>query len=60
MPETKITYEEYKKALEEKERLEKYLEHLTRITRAFIYQEEGERVKARKMQALIDNNKIKS
>lgn len=57
MPEIKITYEEYKKALEEKERLEKYLEHLTRITRAFIYQEEGERVKAKKMQTLIDNNK---
>jgi len=56
MPESKITYEQYKKALEEKERLEKYVEHLTRITRAYIYQEEGERVKARKIQTLNDNN----
>jgi hypothetical protein len=56
MPEKQITYDEYRKALEEKIRLEKYLEHLTRITRAYIYQEEGERVKARKKQTLIDNN----
>jgi len=47
----KITYKEYKQAMEEKERLEKYLEHLTRITRAFIYQEESERIKDRKVMA---------
>lgn len=50
MAEDKITYEEYRKALDEKQRLEKYLEHLTRITRAYIYSEEAERVKARKKQ----------
>lgn len=52
----KITYEEYKQAMQEKERLEKYLEHLTRITRAFIYQEESERIKDRKVMAKKNEN----
>lgn len=51
-----ITYEEYRKALEEKLRLEKYVEYLTTITRAYIYQEEAERVRERKKQSNIDNN----
>lgn len=53
----KITYEQYKRALEEKERLEKYLEQLTRITRSYIYQQESERIQDRKKQAAIDNGK---
>jgi len=52
-----ITYEEYKTAMEEKTRIEKYLEHLTRITRNYIYQEEAERVKDRKKQAQLENSK---
>ena len=54
-----ITYQEYKTAMEEKERIEKYLEHLTRITRKYIYQEESERVKSRKIQSVLNekNNK---
>lgn len=53
----KITYEEYKRALAEKERLEKYLEQLTRITRSYIYQQESERIQDRKKQAAVDNGK---
>lgn len=49
-----ITYDQFKAALEEKLRLDKYVEHLTSITRAYIYQEEAERVKARKIQSAID------
>lgn len=51
-----ITYEQYRIALEEKLRLEKHLEHLTAITRAYIYQEEAQRVQDRKKQSQIDNN----
>lgn len=43
-----ITEAEYLQAMKEKERLEKYLEHLTLITRAYIYQWESERIKNRK------------
>lgn len=55
-----ITYEQFKSALEEKQRLEKYVEHLTSITRAYIYQEEAERVKSRKIQSAIDERKQNS
>lgn len=52
-----ITHEQYKLALEEKLRLEKHLEHLTRITRAYMYQWEADRVKHRKVMATIDDLK---
>lgn len=56
MSDKPITEEQYLKAMQEKERIEKYLEQLTRITRAYIYQEEAERVKNIKKQAIINNS----
>ncbi len=53
-----ITYEQYKTALEEKTRIEKYLEHLTKITRQYVYQEEAIRVKDRKTLSLMESNKV--
>jgi hypothetical protein len=56
-PGTPITHEQFVTALEEKIRLEKYVEYLTKITRAYMYQEESERVQHRKKQSMIENNK---
>jgi len=53
-PDKKITYEEFAKAMEEKQRLEKYLEHLTRITRAYMYDYDSERVVGRKFKSNED------
>lgn len=49
-----ITYEQYAAAMEEKKRIEKHLEHLTTITRAYIYQEERERIAYRKQQETME------
>lgn len=48
MAASEITYEQYKTAMQEIQRIERYLEHLKTITRAFMYQEEAQRVKDKK------------
>lgn len=53
----KISYDEYKRALELLKQHEDMVERLKKITRAYIYQEESERVQDRKKQAAIDNIK---
>lgn len=53
----KISNEEYKRALELLKQHEDMVERLKKITRAYIYQEESERVQDRKKQAAIDNSK---
>ena len=53
-PDKKITYEEYIKAYDEKCRLEKYLEYLTKITRAYMYDYDSERVVGRKLKSNED------
>lgn len=50
-----ITEAEYLAAMKEKERIEKYLEHLTRITRDYVYQWEAERVVARRLKSQQQN-----
>lgn len=52
-----ITYEEYQKALKQLEIHQDMVDRLKFITRSFIYQEESERVKDRKIQSIIENNK---
>jgi len=53
-PDKKITYEEFAKAMEEKQRLEKYLEHLTKITIAYMKDYDSERVVGRKLKSNED------
>ncbi len=53
MSEKIITEKDYDKAMKYKEWLEKELERTTKITRAYVYQWEAERVKARKIQATL-------
>jgi len=53
-PDKKITHEEFAKAMEEKQRLEKYLQHLTRITRAYMYDYDSNRVVGRKLKSNED------
>ena len=49
-----ITEEQYIQALAEKQRLERYLDHLTRITRDYQYQWERERIKIKHSKANTD------
>lgn len=50
-----ITYEEYQQAVKLLDKHQDMVERLKFICRQYIYQEEGERAKDRKLQAIIDN-----